>query len=244
MPIVMTAGQVAEWALRKVGRYTTKDTSPDPSDLAVALEALDMAFSELAGVEGIWWLKPISQEVPLTISDGGPYDLAALLSPRLESFERAFLVTDLDPGGTEIAMMTKAQYEARSDPTGTGTTVAVYIERGIEPQMYVYPIPSATTTDKIRLYGQTYTQDLTENKGNVAHNFPAAWQLWMITKCASIIGDGPVARLPDSKLEVWKGEASDQLSLLKTLSNRQNLVRPTTQTPDNLQARQGSVWFR
>lgn len=244
MPVIMTAGKVAEWALRNVGRFTTKDASPDPGDLAVALEALDMSIAELAGVEGIWWLKPISQSVPLTEEQAGPYDLNALLNPRLESFERAFLTTTLNPEGTEIAMFTRAQYEALPARTNTGTVVGVYIERGISPKMYVYPTPALGVTDQIRLYGQTYTRDLTDSGGNIPHDFPAAWQLWMINQTAYVISGGAVARLPLSERKVMQDDAADKLALLKTLSNRQNLARPLPQQPDSLNARTGSTWQR
>lgn len=243
MPVMRSAAEIADFALREVGSFPPTDDAPNPAHKAVALQYFDMMLAELAGVEGIWWLRPISQNVPLT-EDIAEYDLNALLGTRLESFERAFLATTIDPSGAEIAMLTKAQFEALPALTATGTTRGVYIERGISPIMHVYPTPPTGTTDQIRLYGQTYTPDLTDEGGNVPHLFPAAWQLWMIKSLAHAISGGPVARLPMAERKEMLDIASDKLALLKTMSNRQNLARPLAMVPDNLQSRAGSVWFR
>lgn len=243
MPILRTAAEIADFALREVGSFAPTDDAPNPAHKAIALDYFDMMLAELAGVDGIWWLRPISQNVPLT-QNIFQYDLNALLGTRLESFERAFLATAADPSGAEIAMLTKAQYEALPARSATGVTAGVYIERGINPQMFVYPTPVTGTTDQIRLYGQTYTPDLTDEGGNVPHLFPAAWQLWMIKQLAQAISGGPVARLPMAERKEMQDIAADKLALLKTMSNRQNLARPLAMVPDNLQSRVGSTWFR
>ena len=217
----LSAGGVAEQALRLIGAFTANDSAADPAEYEVAISALDMLVAELTGRHKFWWLVPATQTVALTAGKA-TYSLAALLEPKLEFYERAYLVrSGLD---SPLDLVRRSVYDEIADKTQTGTPGMVYVERADNPTAYVAPVPGSSGLS-LKLVGQRYAPDIAAERGAAPHLFPASWQRYLSHALAADIGNGPVRTLTKSRRDDFREVAKTAFAGLAAFSSREQIDR-------------------
>lgn len=221
MPALLTSAQICEHALRQIGVFSVYDTGADASSFAVTLERLDLLIAEWTGSYNFWWFVPARQKIALVAGES-EYTLAALLDDPLEFIEHLFLLRDGKQ--TPIKQIRRATYDEMSDDPPLGTTPEwAYVERKDDPTLYLLPAPLAG--DELLITGQMYSDDVTQDNGEIPHGFPAAWQRCMILKLAADIGAGPVKKIPRDELEDLKKDSATAMRRLDVFNNRENVRR-------------------
>ena len=231
---LFSAREICELALRKIGAYTINDDGPDPVSLAVAADFLELEIADLAGGRRLQWLVPETIEFVLT-ADIASYVLETIAGSAFPSLGLAYpidaYIVDADDNVTPIDIVRRAQYEAITDKTESGTPELIYIDRlaNEEKNLFVYRVPSDGTLS-LRLVAQTYPRSILKpssqqaGAGEVVHGFDRTWQKWMVLATAYQIGDGPVRRLRTDTLERIK---KDRDICLATLTGEQNREKIT-----------------
>lgn len=233
---LLSAAEVCERALRKVGAFSINDEAADPDELDEALRWLDMIVAEITGTRRCYWLTPATvtfdwpaaeESVVLADQMGADYPPTGILFP-----VRAWSV-NVTSGlrEAEIELCRRKTYEAKSDLTTAGSPEILFIDRLVENQRaYVWPVPSTDDLYQIALEFQTYSRSVLgeqggEQAGDVPTGFDQTWQLWMVTRLAAEIGDGPVKRLESSTIRDWRALSDGYLSAL-LYHNREKNNRP------------------
>ena len=191
MPLVITASQLAEEALRQIGSYSTYDTGPDPEDMDVALRRLDLLMAELMASETLDWLIPEDRTVAIPAGTQS-VALSGLLDPLLEHYHNVYLILGTNTE-MEIELAPRRRYLEITDKTVLGDPEMVHIDRSAKPVMSIWPVPDRDVT--LRLIGQSYSADIARERGRTAHGAPASWQRYLIYLLAEDLGRGPVRRL-------------------------------------------------
>ena len=235
---LLSAAEACERALRKVRAFAINDEAADPSEMEETLRWFDMIIAYVTGTRRCYWLTPATvtfdwpdgeSSVVLADQMGSGYPPTGILFP-----VRAWLV-DYETGDrqSEIELCRRRKYEELSISTTAGSPEVLYIDRLVENQKaYVSPVPdNADNLWKIALEFQTYSRSVLgeqggEQSGDVPHGFDQTWQLFLVTRLAAEIGDGPVLQLGSSIIRDWRTLASGYLSELVGYTNREKNNRP------------------
>lgn len=235
---LLSAAEACERALRKVRAFAINDDAADPVEMEETLSWFDMIISHLTGTRRCYWLTPGTvtfdwpdgeSSVVLADEMGADYPPTGILFPI-----RAWLV-DQETGERqrEIELCRRAKYEELSISPSAGSPEVLYIDRLVENQMaYVNPVPdNADNLWSIALEFQTYSRSVVgeqggEQSGNVPHGFDQTWQLYLVTRLAAEIGDGPVLQLGALIIRDWRTLAAGYLSDLVGYTNREKNNRP------------------
>ncbi|MFH1603694.1 MAG: hypothetical protein ABIH03_07285 [Pseudomonadota bacterium] len=233
----LSAIEACERALRKIGAYAINDEAADPDEIEETLYWLDLIVAEVTGTRRCYWLTPATvtfdwpdgeSSVVLADQMGADYPPTGILFP-----VRAWLV-DYETGDrqSEIELCRRRKYEELSISTTAGSPEVLYIDRLVENQKaYVSPVPdNADNLWKIALEFQAYSRSVLgeqggDQAGDVPTGFDQTWQLWMVTRLAAEIGDGPVKRLEASTIRDWRALSAGYLSDL-LYTNREKNNRP------------------
>jgi len=231
MPRLLTVAQIAEGALRRIGSLSPRDT-PDPDELEIAISALDLIVSELAGTMTCYWLVPAEFTLPLRAGTtsynlltalGSSYPDAGLQFPL-----SAYLLYPVDSDGNQrkvpIEIVRRRTFLAHEQADQAGAPLEVYIDRLDPPTLKTWPVIDQTGYSLI-LHYQTYSADLTETEGNRPHGLPAAWQRWAELATAADLADGPLGRLPAPRVQLLMQRAADAKRDLKAFNNREHSTR-------------------
>jgi hypothetical protein len=105
----------------------------------------------------------------------------------------------------ELTIIRKNEYDVSS---GIGNPKSVYITSGARPYLYPTPIPNEVGFS-IQLRGQRFPKNILSEEGKITHDFPQAWQLYLVLRLAYMIGNGPVVRLPSNTLSMFKRDAQE-----------------------------------
>lgn len=207
-------------ALRKCGVVAKDETSAPDGILLVALQHLDILLSETAGTTRLWFLSP--QALTFTYAAASAsVDISSLLGAnnRLDMLRAAYD----DDTDDEITLLRRAEFDSIKNggalPYGSSRTLFVAPDGDDTYTAYLRPIPTTALT--IRVTGTKLSPSTSLASGsstNMAHGFETAWQRWMVNMLASEIGDGPVARLPEERLNRWVALARESWVALN--SNR------------------------
>jgi hypothetical protein len=234
MPHLVTAARICELALQRIGAFPPMDIAPDTEEMARTLEWFSVILDELTAVEKPWWCVPTSQTFSL-VAGRSEYDLNTLISPRMQMIRRVYRVEGpLSTQDREVTLIDRLAYEAIEDKTTVGTVDQVYVTRSDRPLLRTWRVPAAGVTDKIKVYGVGFSEDMTDKNGNLDHGYPAAWQLYMITRLAHEIGSGPVRNLPGTERDRMIARMDATLIKLHARSNAENLDVPDLVNSDSL----------
>lgn len=250
---LLSAAEVCERALRKVGAFSINDEAADPDELDETLRWLDMIVAEITGTRRCYWLTPATvtfdwpndgeSSVVLADAMGADYPPTGILFP-----VRAWRIAttyDADTGiitnttRNELELCRRSKYMEHSSIETWGDPDLLYIDRLNENQRaYTWPAWQAVTPPpdnpwRIAIDFQTYSRSVLgeqggEQSGDVPHGFDQTWQLWMVTRLAAEIGDGPVKRLESSTIRDWRTLAQGYLSDLLYANKEKTNRRPVT----------------
>lgn len=239
-----SAVEVATLALQKVGSFSLDMTEPDEVQVYRALQWFDLEIAHLAGTGKCFWL--MRDEVEVVLEDGiNSYDLDSVaIDPDTGTalklgiqFPKEAMLEDADGvrRDRDIPLVTQQEFRRHiSRPTTTGEPRAIFIDRLNGPTMHVYPTPTDVEDGfKIILTVQTFANSVKPRGttgdaglGNRATGFPQAWNLWAVTRLASLIGDGPVVKLPAQTVALYTQQATGYLLALEAYQNRDHDNRP------------------
>ena len=234
---LLSAAEACERALRKVRAFSINDEAADPDEMEETLRWFDMIIGHLTGTRRCYWLTPATVtfdwpdgESSAVLADemGADYPPTGILFP-----VRAWLV-DKETGERqrEIELCRRRKYEELSISASAGAPEVLYIDRLVQDQVaYVNPVPNdAANLWQIALEFQTYSRSVIgeqggEQAGDVPHGFDQTWQLYLVTRLAAEIGDGPVKHLAPATIRDWRALAESYLSDLG-YANREKNNRP------------------
>lgn len=231
MPHLVTAAAICELALQRIGAFPPSDDAADTDEMARALVWLSMVMDEMTAVEKPWWCVPTSQTFSL-VAGRAEYDLNTLISPRMQMIRRVFLVDG--NRATPLPLIDRIAYELIDDKTDVGTLEKAYVTRDDSPILYTWRVPPTGTTLKLKVYGVGFSRDMTDKNGNVDHEYPSAWQLYMVNRLAMELGSGPIRNLPVSERDRIQTRLDATLIKLNARTNEENLDVPETIEPDNI----------
>lgn len=236
---LLSAVEACERALRKVGAYAINDEAADPDELEETLHWLDMIVAEVTGTRRCYWLSPATvtfdwpageQSVVLADQMGADYPSTGILFP-----VRAWRV-DVTTGlrQAEIELCRRKKYEEKSNLATAGSPEILFIDRLVQEQKaYAWPVPSTADVWQIALEFQTYSRSVLgeqggDQAGDVPTGFDQTWQLWMVTRLAAEIGDGPVKRIEQATIRDWRTLSDGYLSALIYANKEKTNRRPVT----------------
>lgn len=229
MSTKLSARQICEHALRRIGAFSINDDGADGTEMTVALQNLDMELAELAGTSRLLFLVPDTLSITLT---GGikSYDIDDVLGQAAPDLGIQFPISaslDISNGNeTPIEIVTRPKYEEIKRKDTTGNPEIIFIDRLDDPKMLVYPVPAVgVTTLKIKLVVQTFAPEFSGN-GQKATSLRVAWNKWAVLQLAAAIGDGPVRQLPDAEVNKIVALAEASRQRLEAFENRDHHSYP------------------
>ncbi len=232
---VFNCMEIVERALRKINAYSINDSGADPEHVAEALHWLDMVVADLSGTNVLRWLVPSAIEIALE-ADEPSYSLVNDITGNAPVNGVMFPIAAYLTNGTTdtpVKIISRKEYNELSSKAASGTPDRVYIDRLNEQTVYPYPIP-ATDDWTLKIDVQSYAPDLTRGRGEAAHGFESAWQLWMVIATAAEIGDGPVLMLAGNRVNAMRTQANGLRERLLAFNNLQQ--------PGQEQPRRTSGW--
>lgn len=229
MAYLLSSSEMIGRALRKIGAFPINDRNPDPVHAEEAEYWLDMILSEMVGTSRL--LHRIEQAVTISLTTGTEtYDLAPGTpdddedDPDLTQIppfgivhpvKVRLLVDDVDEN--EITMVDRRTYERIRAGAETGKPCwGTFLPDGdLKHKLKLYPTPTFSSgTMKVRMLVQQFFDDIVGNTDDVP-KIGAEWQLYLVTRLAWVLGDGPVLRRPRGDIEDWKGDAEVSFARLK-----------------------------
>lgn len=211
MSKLFSAREIGVLALRKIGVVSALETSANEGKLLVALQQLDLILSEKSGTTRLWNFVP--QELTFSYTaDAESVNITSLLGANntLDMFKAAYN----DDTDDEITLLRRDEFDLYKNgglfPFITGRVLYVASDGDDTYSAYLRPVPTEAIT--IRITGQRFSpsvSDATSSSSNLAHGFEKPWQRWMVYALAADIGDGPLARIPETRLADWRGIAHE-----------------------------------
>lgn len=238
MAKVATALDLAERALRRVGSYAPHDTGADPDHLSIALASLDSAVKELSGTITAWWLIPTTVDISLTAGENPISIVKKTNLITTDNFQFLYDAKISRPTGgaqtyqRDLVQISRRKYNEIPDKANAGYPNSIYISREVlVPLVFLHPVPwDANFT--LHVTYQTYAADQTKDSGRTTSGLDQSWERWAEYQVASDIGDGPVARLPDSEVTRYERKAETARVRLEGFQNREANQPPISKFRD------------
>lgn len=230
----LTAREICERALRQINAYPITESAPDGEQLREALFWLDLIMAEIAGEGHLFWLK--TDLLTLDLEPGvASYRLSATMGAEfpLDGVQfpiEAFLEDDAGRR-SPITIVRRDTFQDVRDAAEPGVPTMVYIDRLASPTLFVHPvIPTGTATAyKILLVVQTYAPNVAPSgvsgnrpQGSALTGFRQAWQRYLIYRLAFDLGTGPIHKLSNSSLQVFKREIEEAKAALEAFENQEH----------------------
>lgn len=224
--MILSSAEIAEEGLRQIGKVSPYDTAAAPEDFAVALRRLSLLIDFVVGQEILQFFEPAAQEIPLAANKPDGYDLNALLNTEIQYIDQIYLIM---PGGRgkPLELLRPQVFDAEyvPNPTTTGIPESAVVTRSDRPILRVFP-NLATDGYKARITGRKFSSNITTNKGNTTHGFPASWQLGIIYMLAADLGSGPITTLPVDERDRLRNEGEKMLRQLTAVNARAQVSKP------------------
>jgi hypothetical protein len=230
MARLLKVAEVAEMALAKIGAYSPNDAQADATEMARAIQWMDLGVAELSGTENVKLLESSTLSANLT-AGVSEYVLADLFGVQWPDNDMAFPIsaTTRDTSGTvtsdaPVVLIDRPEWDAIENKSAAGRPCRAWIDRTVTPTIHFDLVPGTAPTYQFRLVIQTQSRDMRggspDGDGNVSHQFHAEWQRWLVLMTAAAIGAGPVRRLPQQEINDIRGEAASSLARLLAYANK------------------------
>lgn len=237
MASFMTAREIAEHALRKIGAYTVNDSGADGNELDVALSALDVVLAHHLSVDRFWFLVDAVYTVSLT-ADQTDYDLKSELGSSWPSdgiiFPIAAHLADSNGNIDPVTILRRDQWD-ELDTSESGRPGFVYFDRSDPTTMTMRIYPTIGTSGfSIKLTAQSFAKTVSGPLVNptVATGLPQAWNMWAIYQLAVFCGDGTIRRVSSSYVKEWKDEAEMLKHQLESFAAQEHADDPVAEPYD------------
>lgn len=231
----LSATELCERVLRKIRAFAINDDGADEDHMEETLKWLDIIVAEVTGNRRCYWLSPatvtfdwpgLERSVNLADQMGADYPPTGIQFP-----VRAWVV-DAATGlrQREIELCRRRKYEDKTNLDTGGMPEILLIDRLVTNQLaYVWPVPAEDDLWQIALEFQAYSRSVlgeggATDAGDVPHGFSQEWQLYLITRLAAEVGDGPVMRCDKTDVRDWR-EQADKLLVNLIYANREKTSR-------------------
>lgn len=241
MSTLLTARQICDRALRKIGAFPITESAAGGEEVDEALFWLDLIVGELPGTIRSYWL--LSEDIYLDLDPGVvSYDLADEVadwpSQGVEHITEIWLENS-SGSRTPVKVVDRNFFDERSKIDSSGTTEIVHIDRTKTPILRPWPV-IATTGYRLGMVAQMLGPDVAPkevtpkaDRATVEHGLPHAWQMWLINQLAAEIGDGPVRKLASTTISGWRALNERKRTDLESFQNAEKQTTPPiTQSMD------------
>ncbi len=228
MPSLLSASEVCEAALEKIGSFSINDTAADGEELKRTAKWLDLVVGEMTETERCTWLIEDTVTVPL-VADQAIYNLATAMGASYPTDGVMYITSSWITDGTnddDVELIRRTDLEGITVKGATGKPELIYIDRLSDKDQQsftVYPVP-VDTTYSLKFVFQRHAPDLRNDVGKKAHGFHRGWQKWLVLATAAEIGDGPVRRLPSTEVDRIRRDAQMSFDKLQASQNRENVA--------------------
>lgn len=232
--MVTIAIDVVELALSRISVFAPGDVAVDEAQLSRGLLVLKSLLRHLAATNpNLWFFTPESQYIDLTEGDGA-YNLNDELTVPLQLVERVFAVNS-SGREEEVTLIRKSTFDTLRGDYLNQENLPEYcfVEKKEEPILHLLPAPGTGIT-RLRIEGQKFAPDVTDENGQIETGYPSAWELWLSEELAVRLGSGHILKLPKNELDDLKRDAAGLKEALETYANRENVRRPRFTRMDQL----------
>lgn len=233
MPTLFSAKDIAEEALKKIGRFPTSQSQANAVDLTRALRMLELILQASHGEQSMIGGKGTLQ-VPL-VATVRNYPLQYLANPAgVQIVFDAELLEVASGSVTPLKVLEEEEFFKRN-LTDTGLPCEIYVNKGPEatPSMQIHPYLGpdvASGLYKIYLQIQTFATTISErNIGSRTINIRPTFYLWAITKLAYQLGTGTIRRLPRQETDQFKLDYEEMEIKLVGFDGNDNSNQPFTE---------------
>lgn len=212
MAKLFSAREICALALKKIGVISAQDTAASEGSILTALQHLDLLLGEKTATSRFWSLVPQASTFTYP-ADAESCDISSLMGTgnALDIFMHAYL----DDTDDEITLLTREEFDLYKNsglfPFRTSRVLYVQTDSGDQSfTAYLRPVPTAAI--EIRVTGQKLSPTVSAAAGstaNLAHGMETGLQRWMVFALSCDLGDGPLARLPEDRLDRWRGTAEE-----------------------------------
>lgn len=236
MPTTLSAKDIAEEALRKIGRFPSTQDQADAGDLKKSLRMLEIILQDRFG-QGSMTSAWGTVRVPLTAST----QIYPLKNQQTDAaingvqfVYAAELITIASGESCPIDVINEKKFFER-DQNCVGRPCAVYINKGPDSAnelMLINPILGAEVADgtyEIYLQVQTFATTISQNGvGAKLINIRPTYYLWAIKKLAYELGNGTLRQLPTAELNRLQKDYMLDEAKLDAFDGRENDSQPYT----------------
>lgn len=241
MTVFLSARQICETALRKIGAFSINDTAAQPNHLAEAMRWLALRLDHVSSTRRREWLLSPTVNVPLTVAGQRDYELSIAVGASwpARGYGRAIIAWIEDGNGNRdpVTILKREDFEnvCRTDESGQPwhITFDMLENRDGSPTMSIWPVP-ATTNYIVRLIFQTQPADIMPSgvagddiDGALSHGLRRTWQLWAVMQLAADLGSGPIRHLPSEFFDRFRAQAKEAYEELDQYEDRE----PDTSDP-------------
>lgn len=235
MPTILSAKDIVEQALKKIGRFPSTMEQADAGDLREGYTMLELILQSFYG-EGSNTSAWGTIQVPL-LSSNRVYALKLyereLAAPGIQFVYDAELLEVASGAVTPLNIINEEKY-FKLNLKETGTPTDIYINKGpdvADTLMQTYPTLGAevaANTYKILLHVQTYATRIDRATGAAKINIRPTLYLWAIKRLAYELGTGTLRRLPKIETDQLKVDYEELEIKLSAFDNAENDNQPYT----------------
>ncbi|MGL6350682.1 MAG: hypothetical protein ACRC2U_12765 [Aeromonas sp.] len=224
--MILSSAEIAEEGLRQIGKVSPYDTAAAPEDFVIALRRLSLVIDFVVGQEILQFFEPAAQEITLAPDKPDGYDLNALLDTEIQYIEQIYIINP-QGRGWPLELLRPQVFDGIyvPNPSVNGLPDCAVVTRSDRPIMRIFP-NLAETGWKARITGRRFASNVTLNKGNTTHGFPASWQLGLIYMLGADIGGGPVTMLPQNERNELYEKGEMMLRQLTAVNARAQVSKP------------------
>jgi hypothetical protein len=240
MTAFLSARQICEAALRKVGAFPTSDTAAEPEHMKEAMRWLALRLDHIAGSRRREWLISPTLTVPLNIANQKTYEISTQVGaawPR-QGFEHVIVAFVEDQYGNRwpVEVVDREKFEDVCKTAESGEPAWIYFDRltnrDLSPEVSVWPVPTVTTY-LLKIIMQMNAPDIMPSgvsgddiDGALAHGLRRTWQLWAVFQLAADLGSGPIRHLPVERFNLFTAQAERALADLENVEDREKTTGP------------------
>lgn len=235
MPTLLSAKQISEHALRKIGRFPTTQDQADAGDLHIAMGMLEFVLQDFFGqssVASAWG----TLQIPL-LSSLAEYELkqfsSGFAAAGVQFVYAAELVEVASDQKSPLDILNEEKFFQRTF-SDTGLPNAIYVNKGPDTageKMLINPMLGPDVADgsyKVYLQIQTFATKISENTGAPLLNIRPTYYLWAISKLAYQLGTGTLRRLPKTETDQFKVDYEEMETKLTGFDGSENDNQPFT----------------
>lgn len=244
MSATLSAREICNRALRRIGAFPITDTAPDGEDLREAMFHLDMILAELAGTYELMFLVPTTPATLTLVAGTQSYDLSSVMGTEYPDDGIQFPLLawreDTDGNRYDVEIVSRQTFYEHEDSDQEGDPCEIWIDRLSSPTLYTWPtLPSdASDTWYIKLVTQRFAPNVAPkgvsgavSASTTIHEFRVAWNRFLSYRLAADIGSGPVRFLPQVRIDYFHDQADQAITLLDARENREHDREPPIAEP-------------